>query len=146
MKQFPLLLLLGLLASSSASVAAVATPHPAAWQMSAAEAEFNNIGSSAMALVQRALSLPNDADAVALLQKEGAALRQRAQKLRPVYTKWLSGLNARAAAGVRERIQSSSFGGYFGSLETDPQMSVRLRSNPALNKAVDNVTSALAMR
>ena len=102
---------------------------PSTVQMSAPEAEFNRIGTGVMRLVQRALGLPGDAAAVALLQKEGAPLRQQARKLRPTYARWFNGLSAREKAGVRERIQRSSFGGYFGSLETDAQLSARLHAN-----------------
>ena len=130
----------------SSHPAATAAPHfPTTRQMSAPEAEFNRIGTGVMRLVQRALGLPGDAAAVALLQKKGTPLRQQARKLRPTYAQWFNGLSAREKAGVRERIQLSSFGGYFGSLETDAQLSARLHANPKLNQAVNNLTAALNM-
>ena len=144
MNVFPGLLCSFLLSSSPPIVMPVANS-PSTVQMSAPEAEFNRIGHGVMRLVQRALGLPGDAAAVALLQKEGAPLRQQAQKLRPAYAQWFSGLSAREKTGVRERIQRSSFGGYFGSLETDAQLAARLHANPKLNQAVDQLTAALNM-
>ena len=144
MKVVAYLLVSGLLLSHHAPVV---TPFysSATRQLSVPEAEFNHIGNDIMRLVQRALGLPSDATAVALLQKEGAPLRQQARKLRPTYAQWFSGLNAREKTGVRERIQLSSFGGYFGSLETDVQLAARLHANPRLSQAVDQLTAALNM-
>lgn len=135
-----------LLASTALGAPAAPASTPARYQHSPAEAQFNQLGNKMMLVVQRALAAPGDAEAIAILQKEGAPLRQQAQQLRPAYAQWLSGLSAREKAGVRTRMQSSSFATYFGTLETDPQLSNRLRSNQQLNQAVKGLLNSLDMR
>ncbi|UOR05112.1 hypothetical protein MUN82_19515 [Hymenobacter aerilatus] len=118
----------------------------AAYQQNPAETQFNRLGSDMMAVVQRALSAPTDAEAIAILEKEGAPLRERAQQLRPTYAQWMAGRSPRETAGVRARLQNSSFATYFGTLETDPQLNNRLRGNSKLNQAVKSLLNTLDMR
>ncbi|MBW3131084.1 hypothetical protein [Hymenobacter profundi] len=145
MTYFPLLTLALLVAVPEAPTTAgpTAVEH---YQQNPAETKFNRLGADMMAVVQRALSATNDAEAIAILQKEGAPLRQQAQQLRPTYAQWMAGLSSREKAGVRARLQNSSFATYFGTLETDPQLNNRLRSNPKLNQAVKDLLSTLDMR
>lgn len=146
MTYIPLLALALLVAAPE--VPATATPAAVGerYQQNPAETKFNQLGANMMAVVQRALSAPNDAEAVAILEKEGASLRQQAQQLRPAYAQWMAGLSPREKAGVRARLQNSSFATYFGTLETDPQLNNRLRSNSKLNQVVKNLLSTLDMR
>jgi len=145
MNSLPLLALAALLVTTPERQAG-AVSASSFYQNDPAEVKFNQLGTNMMAVVQRALSAPNDADAIAILEKEGAPLRQQAQQLRPTYAQWMAGLSSRETAGVRARLQNSSFATYFGTLETDPQLSNRLRANPKLNQAVKGLLNGLDMR
>lgn len=128
-----------------AATLASATTH-STLQASTPEAEFNRLAEAMMGLVQRVLSATSDTEALAIMQKESGSLRKQAEQLRPQYATWLGSLNTRDAAGVRNRMQRSNFATYFGTLETDPQINARLRSNPKLGDAVSHLLNSLDMR
>ncbi|MBC6992406.1 hypothetical protein [Hymenobacter sp. BT491] len=136
---------LGLFLQQPSSLSAAPARTTFAWQTSAAETAYNQLGDDAAAVVQRALGQTNDAAAIAILIGEGAKLQQRAQQLKPSYTQWISTLKPAQAEGVRRRVLSAGFTRYFGTLDTDPQLNNRIKQNPDLNKAIQNVMNTLGM-
>lgn len=92
-------------------------------------------------LLRRAMAQPNDTKAIATIEsKETVRLMERAQQLRPAFTRWLNTLSTAQREELMQRfMKESALMQCVDSLEHDPRVKTRFKRSPNLENAVQGL-------
>ncbi|SFQ78643.1 hypothetical protein [Hymenobacter arizonensis] len=136
--KFPLLLcwLLGVAAMPYPVRAQSAVP-PTATKPASPSLAYSQAAADIARLLRRATALP-DAQAVALLRREGPALQAKAGQVKPAYIRWLKGLSLVERQAEQQRLEASPWYQYFSALDSGP-LGVKASRNRALAEQVFNL-------
>jgi hypothetical protein len=132
---FPLWLLLGV-AMIPSPVRAQQTAPAAVTNLAAPALAYSRVATDIARLMQQATAL-SDAQAAALLRREGPALRAKAGQAKPVYVRWVKGLSLAERNAERKRLDASPWYHYFSTLDLDTSpLGTKMKRSRALAEQV----------
>ena len=132
---FLLCVLLGGTIIPSPILAQLAAP-AAVTNLAAPALAYSQVATDIARLMQRATAL-SDAQAAALLRREGPALRAKAGHVKPAYIRWVKGLSLAERKAEAKRLEASPWYQYFSTLDLDTSaLGTKMKRNRALAEQV----------